>query len=104
MLRIAGDGVAIVGLGIRIGVVGEDAEPAPDRPRDLQFDALVGTAGAVDRPVDAIGAVVKAGFARRSAACGLRAGKELAGEERSEERRVGKACVSTSRYRWTPYH
>src|SRR3546814_16795097 len=24
--------------------------------------------------------------------------------ERSEERRVGKECVSTCRYRWQPYH
>src|SRR3546814_12596829 len=24
--------------------------------------------------------------------------------ERSEERRVGKECVSTCRYRWAPYH
>src|SRR3546814_21031694 len=24
--------------------------------------------------------------------------------ERSEERRVGKECVSTFRYRWSPYH
>src|SRR3546814_11703021 len=23
---------------------------------------------------------------------------------RSEERRVGKECVSTGRFRWTPYH
>src|SRR3546814_3804564 len=28
---------------------------------------------------------------------------ELEGE-RSEERRVGKECVSTCRYRWSPYH
>src|SRR3546814_15209845 len=28
---------------------------------------------------------------------------ELIGN-RSEERRVGKACVSTCRYRWSPYH
>src|SRR3546814_13639711 len=29
-----------------------------------------------------------------------------AGEQgvRSEERRVGKECVSTCRYRWSPYH
>src|SRR3546814_5256658 len=46
----------------------DDAQPHP-------------LAGAVDRPVDDIGAVVKAGFARRSAACGLRAGQELAGED-----------------------
>src|SRR3546814_13105416 len=24
--------------------------------------------------------------------------------QRSEERRVGKACVSPGRYRWSPYH
>src|SRR3546814_13120408 len=24
--------------------------------------------------------------------------------QRSEERRVGKECVSTGRYRWSPYH
>src|SRR3546814_12675693 len=29
-------------------------------------------------------------------------GKGLA--ERSEERRVGKECVSTCRFRWSPYH
>src|SRR3546814_20166740 len=28
----------------------------------------------------------------------------LAGVERSEERRVGKECVSTCRSRWWPYH
>src|SRR3546814_946028 len=27
-----------------------------------------------------------------------------AGETRSEERRVGKECVSTCRSRWSPYH
>src|SRR3546814_13145146 len=27
-----------------------------------------------------------------------------AGDERSEERRVGKECVSTCRSRWSPYH
>src|SRR3546814_18682314 len=27
-----------------------------------------------------------------------------ANAERSEERRVGKECVSTCRSRWTPYH
>src|SRR3546814_8741992 len=26
------------------------------------------------------------------------------GLERSEERRVGKECASTCRYRWSPYH
>src|SRR3546814_1964312 len=34
------------------------------------------------------------------------AGFITAGEliDRSEERRVGKECVSTCRYRWSPYH
>src|SRR3546814_4606669 len=31
-------------------------------------------------------------------------GKELRGCGRSEERRVGKECVSTCRSRWSPYH
>src|SRR3546814_17887453 len=31
----------------------------------------------------------------------LRAGTDVA---RSEQRRVGKGCVSTGRYRWEPYH
>src|SRR3546814_20256130 len=29
---------------------------------------------------------------------------EICGGERSEERRVGKECVSTCRSRWSPYH
>src|SRR3546814_15959767 len=29
---------------------------------------------------------------------------EVAEHERSEERRVGKECVSTCRSRWSPYH
>src|SRR3546814_14146170 len=28
----------------------------------------------------------------------------LVSEDRSEERRVGKECGSTCRYRWSPYH
>src|SRR3546814_16709945 len=29
---------------------------------------------------------------------------EAGNDPRSEERRVGKECVSTCRYRWSPYH
>src|SRR3546814_2598096 len=36
--------------------------------------------------------------------CGDRLVPDLAGGERSEERRVGKECVSTCRSRWSPYH
>src|SRR3546814_13653922 len=28
----------------------------------------------------------------------------VVGDDRSEERRVGKECVSTCRSRWSPYH
>src|SRR3546814_16198751 len=31
-------------------------------------------------------------------------GPQIAIEQRSEERRVGKECVSTCRSRWSPYH
>src|SRR3546814_8959389 len=30
--------------------------------------------------------------------------KEALAPERSEERRVGKECISTCRSRWSPYH
>src|SRR3546814_20905325 len=33
-----------------------------------------------------------------------RAGRARAADARSEERRVGKECVSTCRSRWSPYH
>src|SRR3546814_14783288 len=34
----------------------------------------------------------------------FRRGKRLGVAARSEERRVGKECVSTCRFRWSPYH
>src|SRR3546814_12840286 len=42
-------------------------------------------------------------------ACGIREPAlplrlEILRERRSEERRVGKECVSTCRSRWSPYH
>src|SRR3546814_17163004 len=33
-----------------------------------------------------------------------RAAPRVNASDRSEERRVGKECVSTCRYRWAPYH
>src|SRR3546814_15080165 len=36
--------------------------------------------------------------------CAARAGRTRIIENRSEERRVGKECVSTCRSRWSPYH
>src|SRR3546814_12267587 len=58
--------------------------------------------GGIDRgePIDAAGEAVievkrRAGHARRH---------KRAMRGRSEERRVGKECVSTCRTRWSPYH
>src|SRR3546814_1272085 len=41
---------------------------------------------------------------RHPVAAGPRAARAVAGPHRSEERRVGKECVSTCRSRWSPYH
>src|SRR3546814_21014178 len=35
---------------------------------------------------------------------GLKNWNSVFGSDRSEERRVGEECVSTSRSRWSPYH
>src|SRR3546814_4395249 len=43
------------------------------------------------------------GFAVRPADPGV-PGEQGLQEHRSEERRVGKECVSTCRSRWSPYH
>src|SRR3546814_16379323 len=48
--------------------------------------AVAGVAGVVDDDVEPAEAI------------------ERASDERSEERRVGKECVSTCRSRWSPYH
>src|SRR3546814_2842949 len=40
---------------------------------------------------------------RRDGRCGDRDDRKRA-QARSEERRVGKECVSTCRSRWSPYH
>src|SRR3546814_5423675 len=42
-----------------------------------------------------------AGFSRR---CSAKQTSDIAHANRSEERRVGKECVSTCRSRWSPYH
>src|SRR3546814_7581010 len=42
--------------------------------------------------------------AERLLAPGAPAGRRDRREGRSEERRVGKECVSTCRSRWSPYH
>src|SRR3546814_19233123 len=50
----------------------------------------------------AIGALEQYGLSARGIA--LNVAVSVAEEFRSEERRVGKECVSTCRSRWSPYH
>src|SRR3546814_10280615 len=45
-----------------------------------------------------------AGSAVRRLASHVRASARFSRSNRSEERRVGKECVSTCRSRWSPYH
>src|SRR3546814_16683999 len=53
-----------------------------------------------DRAGHQFGRGIAAGAADKRA----QTGDKLFGLERSEERRVGKECVSTCRSRWAPYH
>src|SRR3546814_12147003 len=64
-----------------------------DERRDVQFYALVGV---VDRLVQELAAII--GVARKPVVC------QVCIQPRSEERRVGKECVSTCRSRWSSYH
>src|SRR3546814_2747385 len=51
--------------------------------------------GGVDRRID---------LRRRQAGVAEQLLERAKVRARSEERRVGKECVSTCRYRWSPYH
>src|SRR3546814_6648124 len=77
--RLAATGAVVV-ADEHAGVVGQRVEQPPDRP----VQQVRAAAGEI-------------------AACGAAVGHEqrVAGE-RSEERRVGKECVSTCRSRWSP--
>src|SRR3546814_15917136 len=48
--------------------------------------------------------VLSAGLSAPAPGGGTLRDAMLAMARRSEERRVGKECVSTCRYRWSPYH
>src|SRR3546814_3806217 len=50
------------------------------------------------------GACADAGFCRARLPRSCRRSPGSDGAMRSEERRVGKECVSTCRSRWSPYH
>src|SRR3546814_13449405 len=48
------------------------------------------------------GSADRTGWARQHGGCPARG--QIGRNGRSEERRVGKECVSTCRSRWSPYH
>src|SRR3546814_6203951 len=66
-----------------------------ERPRDLRRRPVARDA---EMPLRTLRLVRDALLSRRSADRGA------LGEFRSEERRVGKECVSTCRSRWSTYH
>src|SRR3546814_11152986 len=79
----------------------------------LQHMLLDEAAGKGDQPAVGIFAILDPRDHAGQRLCGLRGGDDLfvgvvpdrgVGGERSEERRVGKECVSTCRSRWSPYH
>src|SRR3546814_16406820 len=76
----------------------------------LDFHAALGRGhhgdlrgSAVDQEAQVELALDVAAFLDIEALDQLALGAGLMGD-RSEERRVGKECVSTCRYRWSPYH
>src|SRR3546814_12881221 len=84
-----------------------------DLLRILFGEDLAGDAEGVDRRgcaagIDDIGhiafAIALGGGEDRAGCSPEDARRVVTIEERSEERRVGKECVSTCRSRWSPYH
>src|SRR3546814_19696714 len=80
--------------------------PGEGRLRQGASDLIANILEALDQ--ERLGGMVKSAIAGRMKAMEVSPllGKSLdaAITERSEERRVGKECVSTCRSRWSPYH
>src|SRR3546814_11322782 len=95
--RRAPDGPDLVGLAFR------PADPAAygrvilDEEGRIEKIVEFADADSAQRQIDLCNAGIVLGEAQRLFALVERLGK-------SEERRVGKECVSTCRSRWSPYH
>src|SRR3546814_9316591 len=95
------------GFGQRVGI----EAAAADCP-DGEIGGALGLAQAIQRKSDAAAETDRRGHgpdftarpARPQARMTAAGGSAAWSGNRSEERRVGKACVSTGRYRWSPYH
>src|SRR3546814_18339595 len=77
------------------------AIPSRTAAADRRTDAIVVLTGGSMRLEKGL-TLLAQGKAKQLFVSGVHQGVEV--EERSEERRVGKECVSTCRYRWTQYH
>src|SRR3546814_4404667 len=71
---------------------------------DLDLLLLAGTQILRGHGQDAVGVDVETDLDLRDAARSRRDTRQLELAQRSEERRVGKECVSTCRSRWSPWH
>src|SRR3546814_20477076 len=91
-----------------------EAAPAGQHIRRSEWFAPANTRGAPQsQGVQAFGLAGVESNGKESRRLHQAAGQGRAGQSqparrscagRSEERRVGKECVSTCRYRWSPYH
>src|SRR3546814_18954364 len=89
--EIAAHGIQVVPLTIRFG--SEELEDRTELTVEAFYDRLA-TANVLPETAAPAPGKFEAAFRRQAEA----------GADRSEERRVGKECVSTCRSRWSPYH
>src|SRR3546814_11669527 len=82
-------------------------DTAPEQiGRLTSYDGLLLEASGLSAPVGTVCSIETAGDSAEAEVIGFRNGRciLMALGQRSEERRVGKECVSTGRFRWSPYH
>src|SRR3546814_4185226 len=78
-------------------VCSSDLEPVHEAQAQAEADRA-------QNPPAASQAAPQAAATPKAASAPKPAAKSTACADRSEERRVGKECVSTCRSRWSPYH
>src|SRR3546814_19753007 len=71
---------------------------------DIEAVALIEAGAYMDKGLLGTGCQAQAALEGLVAAGGQADFRVYSGFARSEERRVGKECVSTCRSRWSPYH
>src|SRR3546814_18903531 len=90
------------GYAVTVAALAEDQDAIPDAVRRIEGLALPGEA-AGERFIVVATQGKRDADALRAALATDTPSVALVGR-RSEERRVGKECVSTCRSRWSPYH